>query len=459
VVNSPFFHSFIQSLRPAYTPPSKTQISETLFWEETARVVRNTENELTQDHKLTLAVDGWTDFVKSLYAFNIITSDRRVYLHSLKDYSDQRHTAAFLTSEVIKVIEELGKENIAALVTDDAANMKAMRAEVSVKFPNIIGLRCMPHFINLITGDIMKHDWAAGLLKTCQSIVNYFSSHHRPNALLTQYRSEGIPKLCGYVKTRWYSAGTCIQSVLKNEEPLRQLAQKNKTELSTDIRAVVANRQFWANCEQLTAILRPLMSAVGTLESHSATLADCYEQLLHLAAAIEDAVTGPADFDAHCCAAFCRRWDNIGDHVYLLAYFLHPRMRGRGISSELFPRIARSAATIWKDFGNSKLSTMKLMSQIMKYKAGEAPYNLPFADEFMSATLWWQTTEDCMGSELKILAVQLLSITPHSAACERTFSILGWIHSKSRNRFLVRRLEAMGSCICTMFHIRPTTFI
>jgi len=43
---------------------------------------------------------------------------------------------------------------------------------------------------------------------------------------------------------------------------------------------------------------------------------------------------------------------------------------------------------------------MKLMSQIMQYKADEAPYNIPFADEFISATLWWQTTEVCMGSEL-----------------------------------------------------------
>jgi len=30
------------------------------------------------------------------------------------------------------------------------------------------------------------------------------------------------------------------------------------------------------------------------------------------------------DFVAHCCAASCHRWDNIGDHVYLLAYFCIP---------------------------------------------------------------------------------------------------------------------------------------
>jgi len=60
----------------------------------------------------------------------------------------------------------------------------------------------------------------------------------------------------------------------------------------------------------------------------------------------------------------------------------------RGISSEPFPTTAGTAAIIWTDFGNSKVSIMKPMSQTMQYKAGEAQYNLPFAGEFMSATLW-----------------------------------------------------------------------
>jgi GNAT superfamily N-acetyltransferase len=231
--------------------------------------------------------------------------------------------------------------------------------------------------------------------------------------------------------------------VLQNEEALRLLAQKHETTLNADIRATVANRQFWADCEHIVTCLRPLMSIIGKLESQSATLADCYQQLVSLAAAIDSVGFGPAEFKSHCCAAFCRRWDEFNDDVYVLAYFLHPGMRGKGVSSGLFPKIAETAATMWKNFGNSKVSTLKLMSQLMKYKSGDAPYNLQFASDFMSPTLWWQTTEDSVGAQLKTLAVTLLSITPHSAACERTFSILGWIHSKSRNRMLISRLEAI----------------
>ena len=56
--------------------------------------------------------------------------------------------------------------------------------------------------------------------------------------------------------------------------------------LSADIRAIIANRQFWADCQHLVTVLHPLMAVIGILEAHSATLADCYQQLLTLAAAM-----------------------------------------------------------------------------------------------------------------------------------------------------------------------------
>jgi len=307
---------------------------------------------------------------------------------------------------------------VAALVTDNAANMKKVHTEVRVKYPQIVSLRCMPHFINLITEDIMKHEWAVSSLKTCQSIVTYFGSHHRPNALLAECRSDGEPQLSGYVKTRWYSAGTCILSVLQNENALRRLATSHETELSANIRAIIANRQFWADCQHIVTVLHPLMSVIGSLESHSATLADCYQQLLKLAAAIDNLAVGPAEFAAHCMAAFCHRWADLDDNVYKLAYFLHPGMRGKGIGTGLFGTIAETAAELWKDFGNGRQSTMKLLSQLMKYKSGDSPYHLPFAGNFIIPNLWWESTEDSIGSELKTLAIRLLSVTPHSAACE-----------------------------------------
>ena len=60
-IDSPFFISFVQALRPGYTPPSRKTISDKLFWEEAARVMHYSESEIAQTNNLTLTVDGWTD--------------------------------------------------------------------------------------------------------------------------------------------------------------------------------------------------------------------------------------------------------------------------------------------------------------------------------------------------------------------------------------------------------------
>ena len=124
--------------------------------------------------------------------------------------------------------------------------------------------------------------------------------------------------------------------------------------LSADIRAIIANRQFWADCQHLVTVLHPLMAVIGILEAHSATLADCYQQLLTLAAAIDSVVVSPSSFGGHCMAAFSRRWADLDDSIYTLAYFLHPGMHGKGIASGLFSAIAETAASLWKEFGNGK---------------------------------------------------------------------------------------------------------
>ena len=57
--------------------------------------------------------------------------------------------------EITKIIEKIDPNKITALVTDNAANCVKAREMITSRFPNIINLRCIAHFVNLITKDIM----------------------------------------------------------------------------------------------------------------------------------------------------------------------------------------------------------------------------------------------------------------------------------------------------------------
>ena len=71
------------------------------------------------------------------------------------DYSIDHHTGEFLAEEILKVVEKIGPKKIIALVTDNASNCVKAREIVSSQYPNIMNLRCIAHFVNLITKDIM----------------------------------------------------------------------------------------------------------------------------------------------------------------------------------------------------------------------------------------------------------------------------------------------------------------
>jgi hypothetical protein len=65
------------------------------------------------------------------------------------------------------------------------------------------------------------------------------------------------------------------------------------------------------------------------LEHKSTTLADCFINLIIMAAAIKElSQSGIQGFREECQKAFDRRWNEFNFDYYLLAYFLHPKYRG-----------------------------------------------------------------------------------------------------------------------------------
>ncbi|CAG8822256.1 22299_t:CDS:2, partial [Cetraspora pellucida] len=62
---------------------------------------------------------------QSIYDYCIITEERKEYLWSSKNYSSvSHHTGQFLGEEIINVVEDIDPEKIAAIVSDNAANIK-----------------------------------------------------------------------------------------------------------------------------------------------------------------------------------------------------------------------------------------------------------------------------------------------------------------------------------------------
>lgn len=137
------------------------------------------------NYYILLAIDGWTDpKQQSIWGFMIITSSREEYLYSLQDFSSDHHTTEFLTNKIDEMIQKIGPKKVGAIVSDNAANISAARKAISLKYPNIMNLRCIAHCFNLISQDIIKISFAEKLLRRCNIVITFFKSSHVASSLL-----------------------------------------------------------------------------------------------------------------------------------------------------------------------------------------------------------------------------------------------------------------------------------
>ena len=173
-------------------------------------------------------MDGWTSPAgQSLYIFVIMTSDRKEYVHSLKNFSKDSHTGNFLCTEISRVLNEVGVNKFSAVVSDHAANIVLAKKLISEQYPHIIPMQCIAHHINLLTNDIMKLEWSSKLIKECRKIVKFFTNSHaagenlREEIINNRIIGGGLKQ---HVKTRWTTAFDCTNSIIRCQVAIKNVS-------------------------------------------------------------------------------------------------------------------------------------------------------------------------------------------------------------------------------------------
>ena len=98
----------------------------------------------------------------------------------------ESHTGEFLTSEISEIVEKIGVDKFAAVVTDNASNCRVARKKVEEKYNHIWDIRCIAHAINLIVADLVKLDDVKNLISNCGKITRFFNNSHKASAILSQ---------------------------------------------------------------------------------------------------------------------------------------------------------------------------------------------------------------------------------------------------------------------------------
>lgn len=167
IAESEAFRNFVTLLNPTYAevmPKSRT-VSGTLLNKEYSNSMAKLQKILGDCTELTLISDGWTN-CRGDHIVNFLLkapSKPSVFYKSISTVGIIQDTAG-VAGAISNVIDEVGKEKIVCLVTDNAPVMVAAHQEIEGKYPNISAFGCAAHCINLLIKDILAPH-SAGKLK------------------------------------------------------------------------------------------------------------------------------------------------------------------------------------------------------------------------------------------------------------------------------------------------------
>ena len=127
-----------------------------------------------------LALDGWSSpNHRSIWNFTILTPQRKEYIFQLSDLSEDSHTGEYIAEKIEAIINRIRISKIAAIVSDNGSNVRKAREIIENKYPNIRNIRCIAHCINLMSCDVVQHQFADKLLRKVNILATFFRNNAR----------------------------------------------------------------------------------------------------------------------------------------------------------------------------------------------------------------------------------------------------------------------------------------
>src|SRR6266540_3106949 len=139
VVENSFFIQTLHQINPKYNPPSRKVLSISLLEKEYKQVSTDAKKLVKNANYICLTSDGWTNIHQESVINFMVTTPQPIFWKALET-KESSHTGEYIAYQFEIVIEKIGISKIAAIITDNASNMKKVYKILLTKYPKIIFL-------------------------------------------------------------------------------------------------------------------------------------------------------------------------------------------------------------------------------------------------------------------------------------------------------------------------------
>ncbi|CAL5368560.1 unnamed protein product [Camellia sinensis] len=431
----PYFRKYSQTLANSklsgYSPPTYDRLRTTLLAQEKAHVNRKLQpiKDSWKKKGVSICSDGWSDRQKRPLINIMAASVGGAMFVKAIDASGNIKDADYVANIFLSVIEEIGKENIVQIVTDNGSNFKAAGLTIENKYPHIFWTPCVVHSLNL------------ALKKT------RFASH----IVMAKRLKEVKPALEKMVM----DAGWKIYRG-DGKNPVDAKAR--------EVKQLIVNDVWWDDLDYLLSFTEPIVDMLRVTDTDAPVLHciyDMWDTMIENVKAIifehedKDHLIGQSDFFDKIHEILEARWTKSNTPLHGIAHSLVPKyyheswlQGGSNGIRRLAPHEDEEVSTnrskcFERLFQKNTTHLRNVYVEYGAFSSGSGYFNQPHVIEarmYEEPISWW-ANHGASTPLLQGLASKLLSQPASSSCCERNWSTYGHIHSIKRNRLASSRAE------------------
>ncbi|KAM0895204.1 hypothetical protein ACQ4PT_023976 [Festuca glaucescens] len=250
-----------------YKPPSPHELREPLLRDcvKETKLLRKKHEEAWKQYGCTLMSDGWSDRRgRHLINFLVNSPEGTYFLESI-DASSECQDAHMLADLLENRIEDVGKENVVQVVTDNGANYKAAGKLLMERIPTLYWSPCACHCLDLMLEDIGKLKAFKKPIARGRRVTTFIYRHGRILSLMR--KATGGMDLVRPAATRFATTFLSLKSLVKHKQALRSLFtcqawtgnKLAKTQAGLNVQDIILSAYWWHSVEDCLRASAPLL--------------------------------------------------------------------------------------------------------------------------------------------------------------------------------------------------------
>ncbi|KAH1094864.1 hypothetical protein GYH30_040248 [Glycine max] len=409
----------------------------------------------------TIMSDAWTDRKQRCIINFLINSQAGTMFLKSVDGSDFVKTGEKLFELLDAIVEEVGKENVVQVVTDNGSNYVLAGKLLEEKRKHIYWTPCAAHCIDLMLEDIGKLPLIRKTIRRAINLVGFIYAHSSTLSLLRNFTNKR--ELVRHAITRFATSYLTLERLHKEKANIRKMFTSDEWTLNKlskepkgkEAAKVVLMPSFWNSVVYTLKVMAPLVKVLRLVDGErKPAMGYIYEAMDKAKETIIKSFNNNESKYKDVFEIIDKRWNcQLHRPLHAAAHFLNLEFFYDNTDLEFDFEVTNGLFECIKKLIPQFDVQQKILTELHLYKIGadhlkENPFSYVIIQNSKLcswlvigiAAYWWRM----FGSQtpnLQKLAIKILSLTCSASGCERNWSVFEQIHSKKRNRLEHKRLH------------------